>query len=305
MTAGYYAVDPLDLQEAQDSARAHSGLLAPDGAGPERLDEKRNPFVAKLYGRFSPSARWAALVLLVMVTAGAAYSLHKTSLPTVADEFWEPLLQSPGPPLIVIGSGHPELVTPEPTETSLMEHMVGPYHHISLSSAVALSRVTGALQGRGRTYEIKEGSGTSLADLRSRSVILVGALNNLWTLRLVDPLRFRFSTNPLAHIEDTKDMQDHGWIVDFQKPYSTVTSDYAIVARYHDTTTNGTVLVIAGLGPYGTEAASEFATSPRYLEQLLKNAPAGWENKNLEMVLRTDVIAGEAGPPYLVAATTW
>ncbi len=64
-------------------------------------------------------------------------------------------------------------------------------------------------------------------------------------------------------------------------------------------------MVIAGIGPYGTEAASEFVTSPRSLEQLLRKAPADWQNKNVEMVLKTEVIAGEAGPPSIVAATTW
>jgi len=253
---------------------------------------------------FRPYVRWAMGIVLVLVAAGA-YSLHKVSASTTSDQLWAPLFQSPGPVLIVIGSGHPELVTPEPAQTSLMEHMVGPYHHISLSSAVALSRLTGLLQGHGRNYEIKEGSATSLVDLRSRSVILVGALNNLWTLRLLDPLRFRFATQPLAHIEDSSTSQHPDWSVDFSKPYSAVSTDYAIVARYHDATTNGTVMVIAGIGPYGTEAASEFVTSPRSLEQLLRKAPADWQNKNLEMVLKTEVIAGEAGPPSLVAATTW
>jgi len=253
---------------------------------------------------FRPYARWAMGIVLVLVAVGA-YSLHKVSASSTADELWAPLFQSPGPVLIVLGSGHPELVTPEPAQTSLMEHMIGPYHHISLSSALALSRLTGLIQGRGRSYEIKEGSATSLVDLRSRSVVLVGALNNLWTLRLLDPLRFRFVTRPLAHIEDDKSTQHPDWSVDFSKPYATVSTDYAIVARYHDATTNGTVMVIAGIGPYGTEAASEFVTSPRSLEQLLRKVPAGWQSKNLEMVLKTEVIAGEAGPPSLVAATTW
>jgi hypothetical protein len=257
-------------------------------------------------GRFAfrPYARWAMGIILVLVAVGA-YSLHKVSASSTADELWGPIFQSPGPVLIVIGSGHPELVTPEPAQTSLMEHMIGPYHHISLSSALALSRLTGLIQARGRNYEIKEGSATSLVDLRSRSVVLVGALNNLWTLRLLDPLRFRFSTQPLAHIEDSRNTQVQDWSVDFSKPYGSVSTDYAIVARYHDATTNGTVLVIAGIGPYGTEAASEFVTSPRSLEQLLRKAPADWQSKNLEMVLKTEVIAGEAGPPSLVAATTW
>ena len=253
---------------------------------------------------FRPYARWALGIVLVLV-AGGAYSLHKVSASSTSDELWSPLFQSPGPVLIVIGSGHPELVTPEPAQTSLMEHMVGPYHHISLSSAVALSRLTGLLQGHGRSYEIKEGSATSLVDLRSRSVVLVGALNNLWTLRLLDPLRFRFTTHPLARIEDSRNSQALDWSVDFSRPYGSVSTDYAIVARYHDATTNGTVMVIAGIGPYGTEAASEFVTSPRSLEQLLRKAPADWQSKNLEMVLKTEVIAGEAGPPSVVAATTW
>jgi|SRR6185312_5307549 len=280
------------------AATADLQELPPDPVDAHHVSEPTSRFT------FGPYARWAAGIVLVLVAVGA-YSLHKVSASSTSDELWSPLFQSPGPVLVVMGSGHPELATPEPAQTSLMEHMVGPYHHVSLSSALALSRLTGLLQGHGRNYEIKEGSATSLADMRSRSVVLVGALNNLWTLRLLDSLPFRFATQPLAHIEDNKNGKHPDWSVDFSKPYSTVSTDYAIVARYHDTTTNGTVMVVAGIGPYGTEAASEFVTSPRSLEQLLRKAPADWQSKNLEMVLKTEVIAGEAGPPSVVAATTW
>lgn len=81
--------------------------------------------------------------------------------------------------------------------------------------------------------------------------------------------------------------------------------DYAIVARYRDATTEGPVMVIAGIGPYGTEAASAFVSTPRYLEQIAQHEPAGWENKNIEMVIKTQVIDGKAGPPVLVASTVW
>jgi hypothetical protein len=296
---------PLGSYVPDFKPRQVAAAAEPQDLSPPQVHADAVP-VSRQTGRFAlrPSARWAVGIVLLLAAVGA-YSLHKVSASSTADELWGPLFQSPGPVLIVLGSGHPELVTPEPAQTSLMEHMIGPYHHISLSSAVALSRLTGLIQGRGRNYEIKEGSATSLVDLRSRSVILVGALNNLWTLRLLDPLRFRFATQPLAHIEDGKNSQHPDWSVDFSRPYATVSADYAIVARYHDATTNGTVMVIAGIGPYGTEAASEFVTSPRSLEQLLRKVPADWQSKNLEMVLKTDVIAGEAGPPSLVAATTW
>jgi hypothetical protein len=33
--------------------------------------------------------------------------------------------------------------------------------------------------------------------------------------------------------------------------------------------------------------------------------PAGWENKNLEMVLKSDVIDGKPGPPVLISSNIW
>ena len=33
--------------------------------------------------------------------------------------------------------------------------------------------------------------------------------------------------------------------------------------------------------------------------------PAGWENKNLEMVLKSEVVDGKAGPPVLLSTAVW
>ena len=117
--------------------------------------------------------------------------------------------------------------------------------------------------------------------------------------------RFRFLPGPKSQVQDAKNLQNTDWSVDFFKPYSLITTDYAIVARYHDPTTEGPVMVVAGLGPFGTEAASAFVVSPQYLEQAIRQLPAGWENKNLELVLKTEVIDGKAGPPVLVSSTVW
>lgn len=65
------------------------------------------------------------------------------------------------------------------------------------------------------------------------------------------------------------------------------------------------MLVIAGLGPYGTEAASEFAGSPQYLAQLAKVLPRGWENMNFELVIKTAVMGDTPGPPELVYTYIW
>ena len=60
------------------------------------------------------------------------------------------------------------------------------------------------------------------------------------------------------------------WSVDYSKPYPSSSVDYRIVARYHDKYANGNVLIIAGIGRYGTEAASELVSS-----QYLRNSDCG------------------------------
>jgi len=248
---------------------------------------------------------WVVALLLLLIGGTGAYWRHKATAPGITERFWGPLLQSPGPILIVVGGGHHELTMPEPPQTTLLNHMLGPYQHVSLADAIALSRISGVLKGHERTYEIKEDNEASLKDLRSRSVILVGAKNNVWTMHLMEHMRFRFLTGPMAEIQDGNNPSNTDWTTDFSKPYSSITSDYAVVARYHDPTTNGNVIVVAGLAAYGTEAASEFVASPDYLGQILSKAPAGWENKNLEIVIKTDLIHGEPGPPHIVALSAW
>ena len=106
-------------------------------------------------------------------------------------------------------------------------------------------------------------------------------------------------------IADTLNPKNHDWVVDYSKPYSLTPYDYAVIARYQDPTTNGRSLIIGGIGAYGTEAASESVATPQDIKKLLATIAGEWENKNLELVVRTAVINGEAGPPTLVSSTTW
>jgi hypothetical protein len=250
----------------------------------------------------------SATALVAALAAGGIYTYHKTSATddAVIDKFWGPLVKSAEPVLIVVGPGNSaKTPSPETETTSFGVHTTSPNHHISLASATALANVAGVLHQRGIAHVIKEEAETSLTDMHSRPLILIGANNNAWTMRLVGPLRFHFTPNPMVQILDTKNPRNSDWSIDFSKPYSSVSTDYAIVARYYDPTTEGPVMVIAGIGPYGTEAASAFVVTPQYLEQIAKQLPAGWENRNLEMVLKTEVINGKAGPPLLVSSAVW
>ncbi|MFZ0339912.1 MAG: hypothetical protein WAL45_17930 [Terracidiphilus sp.] len=238
--------------------------------------------------------------------AGYLYYQGTETGVAAAKKFWNPTLQFPRPVLVVVGTSHPDQMAPENDQTTFDEHMSNPYHHVSVSSAIALARLGGIMHQRGKDYEVKEVNETSLTDIRSRSLILVGAMNNEWSMRLLRPLRFHFTfVNSIASIQDSENPQQQSWSIDFTKPYSSITIDYAVVARFHDPTTEGPVLMIGGLGPYGTEAASEFLESPQHLAELTAKLPRGWENKNLEFVLKTNVIGAKAGPPVLVTTYTW
>jgi hypothetical protein len=242
-----------------------------------------------------------------LLSAAGYYYYHRSrapiSKPAALDELWSPMLNATRPVLIVVRTAPPDRIQSESESTDFAEHM----HYVSVSIAIALAQLASVLKEHGRSYEVKEASQTTLTDVRSRPVVLVGAMGNDWTMRLTAPLRFHFAFAPdgTESILDSADPQQKSWHFNRLQPFSSVTADYAIVARFRDSITEGPVMIIAGLGPYGTEAAGEFVQSPEYLAQLSKTLPQGWKNKNVELVLRTDVIGYNAGPPVLLAAYAW
>jgi hypothetical protein len=87
-------------------------------------------------------------------------------------------------------------------------------------------------------------------------------------------------------------------------PYSNA-DDYALVARFRDPTTDSWVVVLAGIGRNGTEAAAQFATSQHYLQLLRDRAGTDFSNKNVEAVLKVSVIDGKTGAPSILAVHVW
>lgn len=247
-----------------------------------------------------------SIILASGVLAAAFYYRHQqpaVAKPALLDQLWAPLLNTTRPVLIVLRTAPPDRLQPESKPLTVAEHV----RYVSVSIALALAHIASVLNDHGKSYEVKEAPETTLTDISSRPVILVGAMSNDWTMRMVSNLRFHFVFQPdgTERIDDSADPNQKDWHFNRFQPYSSVNADYAIVARFRDSTTEGPVMVIAGLGAYGTEAAGEFVQSPQYLAQLSKMLPPGWKNENLELVLRTDVIGYHAGPPVLLSAYTW
>ena len=62
---------------------------------------------------------------------------------------------------------------------------------------------------------------------------------------------------------------------------------------------------IAGILQYGTDAAGDVVTDPDLMAEALRDAPPGWQKKNLQIVLHVKVIAGAPASPTVVKTYFW
>jgi hypothetical protein len=214
--------------------------------------------------------------------------------------FWSPVTEAGGPVLISPGSimfsAYSKIgtqVADNPQDNS----------YLSFENGLAMGRVAALLNANNSAYRIQAASETTLAQIRESPVVLVGAYNNLWSQRLLEPLRFHFNDRADEAILDRLH-PDKRWARDASKPF-TQTPDYAIVARFHNPSTDSLVVVVAGLQRFGTDAASQFVISSRLLDEFNRQVGYDWSNKNLEVVLRVDVVNGKVGAPIIEATHIW
>ena len=263
--------------------------------------------------------RRAALVTAagLVTVALAALVWSRTSVSRSAlDRFWSPLLEPASPVLMCVGyprtgpfvriNPEEEEELPRPATQSDVYDM--PNQNVALADATTLARLAGFLQTKGRTSRIQGSAFTSLTNLREGPVILVGAFNNPWTIKLSGPLRYSFKKSSTAYfswVEDRLHPEQRNWTMDWSQPYLADTEDYAVISRLRHAATDRPMLIVAGMGKYGTIAAGEFLTDRSYMDAFARTAPSGWENRNIQIVLATSVIKGTSGPPRVVVSHFW
>jgi hypothetical protein len=285
-------------------------------AGPDRAPAHIQPALQPR-SRESQHQRawlWAAGLVAVCVILAAcvgAMAVNERTRDPFA-EFWNPIFSSHAPILLCIGNVEggmrPQGATPPVTLlTTLREFHNSPSQTVNVSDAFVLARFAGLLEAKGRQFQFDSQSDATYADLQKGPTILVGLLNNGWTERLLSNLRFTVDqpTPDKVTIRDRNNPSNNNWSIDYATPYLNLTRDYALVARMVDPRTEQIVVVAAGVTMFGTRAAGDFLTSPREMQKLKAIAPPGWQKKNMEIVLSTDVIRGSSGPPRIVAAQFW
>jgi hypothetical protein len=269
-------------------------------------------------------------IAAVLAAAVLAIPLFSTLRLTDVERFWAPVIDPSTPVVLCVGQPRAYKFTPK-TQHDLAEWFEKepgrqdsppglatiPFaeiiptwdRHLSLVDAQALLPLFEMLSRKGKKIQIQGGRAASLADLRGKPTVLVGAFNNDWTLRLTSDLRFYFEGEPLRRtmvIRDRLDPAKTDWTgsSDWPAPVN-MAVDYAIVSRFVNPTTEQTVVSIAGGSGYGTVAAGEFVTNPAYFSEAMRPAPHDWYRKNMQVVLSVKVMHGNAGPPQVLALHFW
>ena len=126
-----------------------------------------------------------------------------------------------------------------------------------------LSKFSSLVEAHGHGSRIQNFRTTVSPQLREGPVVLIGALNNDWTMNRTSSLRFHFegiaaTTNFVYWIADRHHPESRAWQIIAHAQSSDVLKDYAIAARFTDEGTGQVVLVAVGITGSGTRAAGEF-----------------------------------------------
>ncbi len=309
---------------ARPTAPPQQPLLSPEAETPQAGD------VSPVPSGGSAQRMFLAVALPILLAAGG-YALWRSG--TVGssppfERFWEPTLSAHGPVLISVGQSRVYSLRKEVANAA--EADLDPTHsgiparslakgfaitsrdilpswdrYVPLGDAISMTATAVFLHSRHREYRLRSSGNTTLADLREGTAILFGAFSNDWTLRINKDLRFRVIVGPegFLYVRDSNDPGFRKWQIG--APLDVEYTDYAVLTRVFDRTTGHPVMSVGGITHLGTRAGGEFLLSEEKLNEALHSAPAGWEKRNLQMVISTRVIGASASPPQFLALHSW
>ena len=281
----------------------------------------------------SPSAQrfrlltWGVATVFLLVVAAVAVLHYLPSAEERAfNNFWSPVLDNSSTVLIGLGNNplyelsnagedeyyknhpkdkfeemglHPYI--PLAPDTPIDGKFINPATNVYLTigDAAALSSIDYILAQRHIKLDMRFVNDVTYGDIRQNPTILIGVHNNIWTLNMMENLRYGFQGH--STIVDRADPQkQRQWTANFDR-----SETYGVVVRLLNSWNGKVVIIIGGVGYSGTRAASDFITNPQAVLKMSKSLPKGWETKNVEVVLHTTVKNQVPGPADIVAAYAW
>jgi hypothetical protein len=279
--------------------------------------------------RLSLLRLWGGVIIAVLLCLVSTW-LWRFTRPSALDQLWNPVLRphrtitfclpsdaagkriaaaagilSYSQPKKTDEAG-PPTVAPDPTSNTFLYHETNG-ENVVFSDVIATFRISNWIAARKGEQKLRLDDSTTLDDLQQGPTILVGGLDNEWTLRAIGRLRYRFRGTDQEQywITDSKKPGDRTWEVDLKSQYPAVKRDFALIARLHDDSTGQVQIIVAGIGMSGTAAAGEFMVDPNRIEELRKRVGPGFRDHDFEAVLGTDVVNGIPGSAKILAVEVW
>jgi hypothetical protein len=288
---------------------------------PRFRDSWRRPSWLRLRSWRSKVFVWVAALLM----AGGVYYGIQSASTSPQERFWAPALSAKQPVLLYLGSNAAYIFTAEylaryretrglpnygpeffvdlAPDDALRFGDLHPVHDtfVTVGDLAAAVQLTTAITAWKKPFVLRSGRDINFADLRNRPSVMIGAFNNPWTLELTKDLPFSLQQG--TRIQD-RDHRERVWNV--TSPATNAASDdFSLISRMMVSKTGAPLIIAAGIGQYGTQAAAEFLSSPERMRDLLKSAPRGWEYKNMQAVLHVKIVGFTPVGVEVVATSYW
>ena len=281
----------------QPAAAATGGGAANETAAPAAT--------VSVPARYRPGHFGLALGAIGIAVAAALGWWIAHPAPTPIDEFWAPVLRG-NSPVLVCAAYVPVWSTPnvKPGQTARLEDFIPlTDQFVGGGDLIATSRLSAMLMRLKRPYRVKVGNDVSFPDLRTGPAILVGYSYTRWR-EISSQMRYFIdgSRDPISITDNGKPTE---WALPGLPPDRRTNEDYAIVSRVFHPDTHAMLVELAGMTQYGTDAAGDLVTNADLMAEALRGAPAGWQRKNLQMVLHVKVIGGAPSSPKVLKTHFW
>ena len=250
---------------------------------------------------------WTTLGAVLLASALATFFwLRPHPAADSLDQFWSPVFQShkavfvcTAPVPVYSAVRNPGSEPPTRSE----DFVLIPNRFVAVSDVNSATQIAEMFGKMGEPYKLRIGNDVSFRDLRTTPAVLVGFSYTQWH-EIGE--HFRYSID-LSHrpFGVSQDGTLTNWTIKTHPDDPELDEDYAIVSRVFYPGTNSIIVEITGISHYGTEAAADLVTNSALLQEALRGLPAGWQQKNLQIVLHVEVISGSPSVPTVVATHVW
>jgi hypothetical protein len=141
--------------------------------------------------------------------------------------------------------------------------------YTGIGEAIGIYRLSGILQASGEATILKQSRSVGPVDLTNYDVILLGSVySNQWSKPLTVKENFVYTNRSSIENLDHHPGEEREYKPVFNQQTGSLIEDYALVTVTPGFSGEKTVMVLAGIFSEGTEAAADYVTENKYLNEL-------------------------------------